>query len=288
MLIRACLLFVLVFVGHGAAYGQEFEITLPEDLEGRPQRRSVQEMDQDQAQDRAQSDSDGENNPGSAVRNIADAELFLYRRTYESQSMLIRLERVEKTLMGQVSKGDLKTRVAKIADTINGGKVKIALLEGDKTEAAKQSKDEKSGRKWWQLFSKSEARSKSRKDPQKDPDRELIAKRNKLMKEGQRYYRQGTWQKASDQFSRVLMLDSENVEALHKQAICRYYICTDEASALSTATLDARLVSAREDLEKVIRLYGLAGKTEEALDAKKAIEAIDNSRRRLSGGVEDF
>lgn len=288
MLIRACLLFLLVLVGHSAAYGQEFEITLPEDLEGRPQRRSVQKMDQAQAQDRAQSNSDGENKPGSAVRNIADAELFLYRRTYESQSMLIRLERVEKTLFGQVAGGDLKARIAKITGTINGGKVKVASLEGDKTEAAKQSKDEKPGRKWWQLFSKSEARSKSRTDPQKDPDREFIVKRDKLMKEGQRYYRQGTWQKASDQFSQVLMLDSENVEALHKQAICRYHICTDEASALSTATLDARLVSAREDLEKVIRLYSLAGKTEEALDAKKAIEAIDDSRRRLSGGVEDF
>ncbi|MBI1270271.1 hypothetical protein GC174_07555 [bacterium] len=280
MLIRACLLFLLVLFGHSAAYGQEFEITLPEDLEGRPQRRSVQKTDA------AQSDSrfDGDNKPGSAVRSISDAELFLYRRTYESQSMLIRLERVEKTLMGQVSKGDLKARVAKITDTINGGKVRIASIEGAVTDSAKStaisSKKENPRRKWWQLFPKSETRVKQKGDP--------ASTREKLLKEGRRYYRQGTWQKASDQFSQVLMLDSENVEALHKQAICRYHICTDEASALSTSTLDARLVSAREDLEKVIRLYSLAGKTEEALDAKKAIEAIDQSRRRLSGGVEDF
>ena len=276
MFIRACLFFVLVLVGLTPVYGQEFEITMPEDLEGRPARRSIQKTDQAPAD----SNSDGENKPGSAVRNISDAELFLYRRTYESQSMLLRMERVEKTLFGKVAVGDLKARIAKITDTINGGKVKIASLEGNKAEAARPSKNEKSRRKWWQLFSKN--------DPQKDPARELIVKRDKLMKEGQRYYRQGTWQKASDQFSQVLMLDSENVEALHKQAICRYHICTDESSALSTSALDARLVSAREDLEKVIRLYSLAGKTEEALDAKKTIEAIDTSRRRLSGGVEDF
>ena len=276
MFIRACLFFVLVLVGLTPVYGQEFEITLPEDLEGRPARRSIQKTDQAPAD----SNSDGENKPGSAVRNISDAELFLYRRTYESQSMLLRMERVEKTLFGKVAVGDLKARIAKISDTINGGKVKIASLEGNKAEAVRPSKNEKSRRKWWQLFSKN--------DPQKDPARELIVKRDKLMKEGQRYYRQGTWQKASDQFSQVLMLDSENVEALHKQAICRYHICTDESSALSTSALDARLVSAREDLEKAIRLYSLAGKTEEALDAKKTIEAIDTSRRRLSGGVEDF
>ena len=276
MFIRACLFFVLVLVGLTPVYGQEFEITMPEDLEGRPARRSIQKTDQAPAD----SNSDGENKPGSAVRNISDAELFLYRRTYESQSMLLRIERVEKTLFGKVAVGDLKARIAKISDTINGGKVKIASLEGNKAEAARPSKSEKSRRKWWQLFSKN--------DPQKDPARELIVKQDKLMKEGQRYYRQGTWQKASDQFSQVLMLDSENVEALHKQAICRYHICTDESSALSTSALDARLVSAREDLEKVIRLYSLAGKTEEALDAKKTIEAIDTSRRRLSGGVEDF
>ncbi len=255
-------------------YCQEFEIELPEGA--RESRRVSNPVGK-----RASSQSGSARAADPALKTLADAELYLYSQVHESRAFLERLDQLEITLFGQVSKGELKERLKAIKDTIDGGNAKVAALSqksGEKSEKAPVKK-----RKWWQVFSGGrEQVTKGKKVP--------LSKEALLLQEGRRYLKRKKWQEAKDRFSQVLILDAANPEALLQASLCDINIVESGTTDTPSPVVSKRLVEAKGRLEKALRLYTVSRKSEEALLAKKAIEKVEVLLHglRVPGAGDDF
>ena len=103
---------ILLLIMASPGLAQEFEITLPEDLDPslKPKRTLPKKVIKKKVKRNL-----------SFAQKLADIELYLFHQTNESHSMLERVESIEELLYGASGNGEIKKRVDKIYTTINSG-----------------------------------------------------------------------------------------------------------------------------------------------------------------------
>lgn len=251
-----------------SVHAQEFELELPEGAKTETVRKK-----QSQNSERSVPKKD------SALKKLADAELYLYSQTHESLPLIERLDQLEKTLFGTVSNAEVKVRLGRIADTISGGNARIVALHSKNAQVSQSDSKSIRKRKWWQVFGIGVPKQKK-----VEPTRE-----EQLLRDGRRLLARKKWKDAGDKFSEVLILDPSNPEALLKSSACEIESISSGESSAASGVVDRKLVQVRQKLEKALRLYTLARKSEEALETKKLIERADALRHRGASAVsEDF
>ena len=256
---RPTVIIILFMVLSPTCLAQEFEITLPEDLEpGTKRARAAMSK---------RVESKKPQKP-TLEKKLADAELYMFHQTGESKSKLERVEALEQLLYGASGSGDVNNRVDKICATISSGNLDIEEKRSKQVVAVNTEE-----KKWWHFF-------KVKKKPKPTRSESLLV-------DGRKNFDRKNWQQAYDAFAQILMLQPNNLEALFKSAACEYYIYTDPARDTSTRFNQEKLNVARSKLLKAKRLYVLSKNTEQALQVDKVLEAIDAKLKASFGPLED-